>query len=99
MVMGDSFVVHMDHKEASFKEVLFFHHSNLTLKPPYPKLSPTLKVQDVDKSWDNWETYADEIELRYRWRPEIPERLRREVELGNLPGKWMKKPPVGLGPI
>jgi len=76
VVIGDSYVVHMEHKQADFKD-----------------------VQDVDKSWDNWAIYADEIEMRYHWRPEVPDRLMREVELGNLPGKWMLKPAVGLGPV
>ena len=42
----------------------------------------------------------DEIEARYGWRPEIPQRLMREVDLGYLPGGWMRgvpKPHPGPG--
>ena len=51
------------------------------------------QVTDVDNSWKQWGKYMNEIEARYGWRPEIPQRLRREVDLGYLPGGWMKGVP------
>jgi len=52
-------------------------------------------VQDHDKAWEEWGKFMDEIQARYGWRPETPPRLQREVELGYLPGEWMK-PAVGV---
>jgi len=52
-------------------------------------------VQDNDKAWKQWGDFMDEIQARYGWRPETPPRLQREVEMGYLPGEWMK-PAVGV---
>ena len=52
------------------------------------------RTEAAQKQHHSWTVLP---QARYHWRPETPARLVKEVELGYLPGGWMK-PPQGLLP-